>query len=280
MDCKTALGLLEPYLDAELDRSDARELEAHVDGCAQCRAALTRLDVLRQQLRDQALRHAAPPQLRARLLDAASQLPSRAGVRGTDRVASADAIATDPVPPRGHSGHSRALPQWMRLAAAWVLAFAAGGLSVHWMDAVDRPAASASSQLARDLFVSHWRALAAASPVDVVSSDQHTVKPWFAGKVARSPLVRDFAGQGFALVGGRLDYIGAERVPVLVYRHGQHLIDVYLLPDAHAAAIGDPIREQGYVIAKVTLGGQPAAIVSDTDAQELARFAALLSTAR
>jgi len=277
MDCKTALGMLEAYLDAELDRNDARELEAHLDACAECRTALTRLDDLRRQLRDQALRHTAPPELRARIRQATAEGPQRAQIATGGRVAAADAIAAQPRQPRADSGRARALPQWTRLAAACVLAFGAGGLTVHWMD-VDRPTASAQSQLARDLFASHWRALAAASPVDVVSSDQHTVKPWFAGKVAQSPLVRDFADKGFALVGGRLDYVGNARVAVLVYRHGQHLIDVYVLPDAIAAAIGDTVREQGYVIAKVKLGGQPAAIVSDTDAQELARFAGLLST--
>src|SRR5678815_577698 len=227
MDCKAALALLEPYLDNELDRADARELEAHVDSCAECAAALARLGDLRQSLRDQTLRHTAPPELRERIRAAAAgATPSSAAV-----------------PPR--TAGRRAMPQWSRLAAACVLAFGAGGVSVHLWNSGQSPAA-VQTQVARDLFASHWRALAAATPVDVVSSDRHTVKPWFAGKVAESPLVRDFAEQGFALVGGRLDYVGDERVAVLVYRHGQHLIDVFVVPRSASGSAVQAAEQQGY----------------------------------
>jgi anti-sigma factor RsiW len=256
MDCKTALTLLEPYLDKELDRADARELETHVDGCADCRAALTKLDELRLALRDATLRYPAPQPL-------------------LDRIKAATAAAAS-----GQSGHTawHAASVW-RIAAACVLAFGAGGVSVHlWNSAQDATAARA--QISRDLFASHWRALAAASPVDVVSSDRHTVKPWFAGKIADSPLVQDFAEQGFALVGGRLDYIGSERVPVLVYRHGAHLIDVFVVPPNDLAATGKSMQMQGYTLDVVKLGNQSAAIVSDMDQQELVRFAQLVEAAK
>lgn len=257
MDCKTAIALLEPYLDNELDRADARELEAHVDGCADCAAALARLGDLRQALRDQALRHAAPPELRERIRLAATGIGS----------------TTQPQP----HARRRALPDWMRLAAACVLAFGAGGAAVHLWTA-GQVEADAQAQLARDLFAGHWRALAATSPVDVVSSDRHTVKPWFAGKVAESPLVRDFAAQGFALVGGRLDYVGEERVAVLVYRHGQHLIDVYVMPRAGSGSAVQAAERQGYALTPVRLGNQPAVIVSDMDREERSRFAQLVES--
>jgi len=261
MDCKTALALLEPYLDNELDRADARELEAHVDTCADCAAALARLGDLRQSLRDQTLRHTAPAELRERI-----------------RAAEAGAIPSGAVsPPRTAS--RRAMPQWSRLAAACVLAFGAGGVSVHLWNS-GQSGAAADAQLTRDLFASHWRALAAASPVDVVSSDRHTVKPWFAGKVAESPLVRDFAEQGFALVGGRLDYIGNERVAVLVYRHGQHVIDVFVAPRAASAPPVEATEQQGYALTPVRLGNQTALIVSDMDREERSRFAQLVSSAQ
>jgi anti-sigma factor RsiW len=256
MDCKTAMALLEPYLDRELDRADARELEAHVDGCADCRAALTRLDELRLALRDTALRYPAPQPLRDRIKGEASAAAS------------------------GQSGRTawRATPVW-RIAAACILAFGAGGVSVHlWNSA--QIATNAHAQIRRDLFAGHWRALAAASPVDVVSSDRHTVKPWFAGKVADSPLVQDFAEQGFPLVGGRVDYVGAQRVAVLVYRHGQHVIDVFVLPQGDPAVTGKPTQMQGYTLDAITLGNQPAAIVSDMDQQELVRFAQLLGSVK
>ena len=260
MDCKTAIALLEPYLDAELDRADARELEAHVDGCTDCATALARLGDLRQALRDRNLRHTAPPELHERI-----------------RIAVAGTGSSGPATPPAMRAARRALPEWTRLAAACVLAFGAGGVSVHLWN-TGQSASAAQSQLARDLFAGHWRALAAASPVDIVSTDRHTVKPWFAGKVAESPLVRDFAGQGFALVGGRLDYVGDERVAVLVYRHGQHLIDVFVVPRAGSAASMQAAEQQGYTLTPVRLGNQPAVIVSDMDREERSRFARLVES--
>jgi anti-sigma factor (TIGR02949 family) len=246
MDCKTAQDLIEAYLDGELDRETSREFEAHADACALCAVELTRLGELRHALRDSALRHTAPASLRARIRASA----------GETSLSSA-----------------RALPAWTRIAAACVLAFGAGATSMYLWNS----AAAARDDIAHDLFAGHSRALAAASPVDVISSDRHTVKPWFAGKVAQSPLVRDFADQGFALIGGRIDYVGS-RIPVLVYKHGQHLIDVYVFTLGDANRVQEAAMLDGYRIEPVTLGAQPAAIVSDMDTKELRQFAQLLSS--
>jgi anti-sigma factor RsiW len=260
MECNRAVTLLEAYLDKELDRAEARELEDHVDGCADCRAALTKLDGLRVALRDRSLRHAAPPALRERIAAAAAS-----GVT----VEHAPPAAA--MPRRAGSGP----PSWLRMAAVFALAFVAGGAFVHLWNP-DRSGDEAA-QIERDLFASHWRALAAASPVDVVSSDRHTVKPWFAGKVAQAPVVQDFADQGFPLAGGRIDYIGTQRVPVLVYRHGQHLIDVFVLPQGSGSADVRAAARLGYTLDPLVLGSQRAAAVSDMDQQELARFAQLIA---
>jgi anti-sigma factor RsiW len=258
MECNRAITLLEAYLDKELDRAEARELEDHVDGCADCRAALTKLDGLRVALRDRSLRHAAPAALRERIAAAAGSVDAP--------------VSPAAAPPRRHRA---AAPAWWRMAAAFVLTFAAGGAFVHLWNS--GKADDESALIARDLFASHWRALAAASPVDVVSSDRHTVKPWFAGKVAQAPLVQDFAEQGFPLVGGRIDYVGTQRVPVLVYRHGQHLIDVFVLPQGAGSAEVHPAARLGYSLDPLILGAQPAAVVSDMDQQELAKFAKLIA---
>lgn len=247
MDCKTVTSLIEAYLDNELDRADARELEAHLESCAACRAALEKLDVLRRRLREPDLRYAAPVSLRQRV------------------AASARAADT----PR------HAPPVWLRYAAACVIAFGAGGLSVRlWHSA--ESANAMQEQTDRDLFAAHWRALAAASPMDVVSTDQHTVKPWFAGKVPESPLVRNFAAQGFPLAGGRIDYVGGSRVPVLVYRHGQHWIDVFVLASGTPTPVAS--QAQGYRLAPIRLGNQPAAVVTDMDATELGALVRLLAS--
>lgn len=250
MDCKTASDLLPLYFDGELDRATSRELEAHLDDCESCREALVALDALRQRLRHGAPRFPAPDALRRRVAASAAEAPVHR------RVGS---------PPR----------PWMAMAASWVVAFIAGAAALGiWNHASSPPPIEA--QLTRDLFASHWRALAAPSPIDVVSTDQHTVKPWFAGKVATSPVVHDFKAEGYALVGGRIDYVGTERVPVLVYQHGKHFIDVFVLPGPDVASGGGPVQMQGYLLERANLGGQQAAIVSDMDGAELARFRDLL----
>lgn len=94
-----------------------------------------------------------------------------------------------------------------------------------------------------------------------------------------APVVEDFAAQGYSLIGGRIDYAGTERVPVLVYRHGKHVIDVFVLSSAVDAGSGAPVQMQGYVLEAATLGGQPAAIVSDMDQAELTKFRDLLNGA-
>ncbi|MET0231791.1 MAG: zf-HC2 domain-containing protein [Rhodanobacteraceae bacterium] len=246
MDCKDAARLLEPYLDGELDRDEARALEAHVDRCAECRDALEALGKLRHAVRNEAPHYAAPDALRERIRQAS--------------LAQVSALRS-----------SRRVPAWWRFAAACVFAFVAGVVVTR----IAEP--PARDQLSRDLFASHWRALAATSPVDVVSSDRHTVRPWFAGKLPQAPLVRDFEDQGFPLVGGRIDYAGGERVPVLVYRHDKHLIDVYVMK---VAAAGRAVHREGYSLVWTRLDDQPVAIVSDLDATELARFSALLDATR
>jgi anti-sigma factor (TIGR02949 family) len=236
MNCETSLPLLETYLDNELDRADAREVEAHLDTCESCRHALSKLDDVRRALRDSALQYTAPPGLRER-------------------------IASTPL------SETVRRPRWLSYAAACALAFFAGGISMQLWNAPQR------GGIAHDVFASHWRALAATSPIDVVSSDRHTVKPWFAGKVAQTPVVQDFADHGFPLAGGRIDYVGDTRVPVLVYKHGQHVIDVFVLP---SGTLLSSTTEQGYRLDTVDLGGQPAAIVSDMDAAEAGKLRDLL----
>ncbi|KRE88651.1 hypothetical protein ASG87_08710 [Frateuria sp. Soil773] len=245
MNCESSRHLLPLYFDGELDPAASRAFESHLDGCAACRQALHELETLRARLRDPAARFAAPAALRARL------------------------AATAPARPR-----MRNRP-WLALAASWLAAAAVGaGSAGLWQDR--QHAVQAQAQLTRDLFAGHWRALAAASPVDVVSTDRHTVKPWFAGKVAESPPVHDFAAQGFPLAGGRIDYAGSARVPVLVYRHGGHLIDVFVLASADP---GLPRQAQmrGYGLRTLALGHATAAVVSDMDEAELDRFAQLLA---
>lgn len=236
--------LLPLYLDGELDAETSRAFESHLDACAQCQARLAELEALRSALRAQAPYHFAPDVLRQRITQASA--------------------------PRKRPAY------WppLALAASWATAFVLGGALMWAMQPGSRQ--SPAMPLTRDLLTGHLRALAATSPVDVISSDHHTVKPWFAGKLAISPLVQDFANEGYALVGGRIDYVGDSRVPVLVYRHGRHLADVFVLPQGTTLPA---TQSQGYAIDTFTLGGQPAALVSDLGDSERVQLKQLLANA-
>jgi len=246
MDCSSAAPMLHLYLDGELGRAEVAELERHLDGCPACTRELMHLDELRRAVRSGAPRYRAPASLR-RGLEAASRrnVPAR-----------------------------RPRAQWLALAASVVAAALVSYATVTW---VGGGASRAPADLvAHDLFASHLRALAAASPVDVVSEDRHTVKPWFEGRIGVAPPVRDFKEQGFELLGGRIDYVGGERVAAVVYRHAQHLIDVYF-PGNDAASPADK-HSRGYSIVVARIQDQPAWIVSDMDEHELDAFARLLES--
>ena len=244
MKCSSTAQQLEAYLDGELDRATVDEIEAHLTGCAACRARLATLEELRGAIRS-VPRHRAPPQLRERLL-------------------AADEISSRLIPARG-SGFSR----WA-LAASLLAGFALGAGFMRWGNAGFAPAES-RELFAQELLSSHLRALAAASPVDVISEDRHTVKPWFAGKIGESPPVVDLAAQDFPLIGGRIDYVGGDRVAVVVYAHRKHVIDVYMdakVDDAQPA----PAQLRGYALAPCRLGEWRAWVVTDVDAGTLLRF--------
>jgi anti-sigma factor RsiW len=139
-----------------------------------------------------------------------------------------------------------------------------------------RPGVSERDQVLEEAVSSHVRSLMADHLTDVASSDRHTVKPWFNGKLDFAPKVNDFAGQGFPLVGGRLDYLDGRTVAALVYQRHKHFINVFVWPAANTAQGKPGERLRGYSVICREAEGLRYCLVSDLNQQELAEFAVLL----
>jgi anti-sigma factor RsiW len=171
-------------------------------------------------------------------------------------------------------------PTWMALAAS-ILVSASLASGLTWLALDQAPLATeAAPAAARDaVLAAHVRGLMAPSPADVLSTDRHTVKPWFAGRIADAPRVIDLAEAGFPLVGGRVDVVGRAPVPTLVYRRREHLISLTALraPDTPAAA---PIRSSanGYNVVTWTQDGVTYWAVSDVMTSDLLEFMRRFST--
>jgi anti-sigma factor RsiW len=227
--------LLNAYIDGELDPAHALEFEQRLAADSALSEERRRIEALRSALRERLPRLAASPGLRRRVA----------------------ALAR----PRPFAG------SWAALAASIVIAFAGGSIAT-----LLALGAASRDPLPERLVASHMRALMATQTVDVASSDRHTVKPWFNGKLPGSPRVVNLAAQGFPLVGGRIDVIGLTPVPTLVYRARLHVISVTALPVADREA-APPRPINGYNIVEWTDGPLAYWAVSDLAAPELETFA-------
>ena len=235
--------LIEAYLDGELDLVRTVELERHLSECEVCAAALRRQRALRSSLSDLSYE---PP----------SGLENR--VRGAVRQVSAQ-------PKAGPKAGALARRRWGAVAAA-VPVIAA----LAWALVAIPRAPSDDELLGREVVSAHVRSLMADHLTDVASTDRHTVKPWFNGKLDFSPEVKDLATDGYPLVGGRLDYIAGRGVVALVYRRGNHPINVFIWPDPDARDGGDGESSlRGYNVIRWRRSGMRYWAVSDLNLPEL-----------
>jgi anti-sigma factor RsiW len=249
VQCAEALRV-QAYFDGEVDAVSALEVERHAERCPECRALLEHLATTRARIRGELEFAAAPPQLRAsiaRLLD--EEVRGATGQRAP-RV---------PLRPR---------PFWLG-ALGGVGAALAAGLALFFI------APSRSDPILTDLVSAHVRSLMPEHLTDVISTDRHTVKPWFAGHADVSPVVADFADRGYRLVGGRADYFDQQRVAVVVYQHGAHVINVFSWV-AGRRALPEFATRSGYHIACWKLGNLQYCAISDTGWDELQGLVRLL----
>jgi anti-sigma factor RsiW len=248
MNCDQVRSLLGAYHDGELEPFLRHAVTAHVADCKACAQALELHRELGEALRAQVPRAAAPAALHdwARAAAHAEAMPA--------------ARSRAPRPARAPWGGAGWLAPTVALAACVALAVGVTGRL------------AARDTFARELVAAHVRAAVTGHVSDVISTDQHTVKPWFNGRLDFSPPVADLADQGFPLEGGRVDYVNDRSVAVLVFRRNRHPIDVFVWPARRGAPPLAPRTRDGYQIERRVVAGMECWAVSDLNATELHEF--------
>jgi len=250
MNCAESEILLHALIDGELDAGHARQVEAHVATCSACAEKLASFRAMRKAMSGAALKEAAPPHLRSRIEQsltppAPAAVPARSFFRPTRR--------------------------WFfggfALGAGLSAAVAAGIV----LTIVPK---NKGQEIADDLLSAHLRSLQANHLLDVATSDQHTVKPWFNGRVDVAPPVIDLTAEGFTLLGGRLDYLAGEPVAAIVYQRRKHVINLFIAAHSATKSAGAPSESvQGYNIRHWSQNGLDLWAVSDLAGGELDEFA-------
>jgi anti-sigma factor RsiW len=245
MNCQQIQKLIHAYHDGELDAANTMQVDEHLADCPACFAATRQLSVLRTALQAPELRFHAPAGLRASISTAVRQAAQ------TEREA--------PV--------SR---PWYR-SAGWA---AAAVLLATLLSSYPYFSAQRENQMLAELTASHVRSLMASHLTDVASTDRHTVKPWFDGKIDFAPPVKDLQEIGFPLLGGRLDFIEGHAAAALVYGRHKHILNLFVWPaTSTSAASVRSAQRNGYNILRWSDGRMSYSVVSDLNETELRQFA-------
>jgi anti-sigma factor RsiW len=234
------------YLDGELDAIRALEMETHLKHCPICAAAYEQYRRLHESLQNEDLYFKAPAKLEASI---------RSNVRGGRRGAAEKSFRA----------------RWsMAALVAAAAAIALLALGIVLFRTIEGP--SKNEQLAQQVVSAHIRSLMADHLTDVASTDQHTVKPWFSGKLDFSPVVKDLASDGFPLVGGRLDYVDQRPVAALLYKRRQHVINLFVWPSDRTNSGAKTFLIQGFNVLSWTESHMTYWAVSDLNLRELQQF--------
>ncbi len=257
MNCNEAGLLVARYADGEIDGLRGRSIERHLRSCTTCAEKHRAVLALRQQLRTEVPTFKAPPALRANLIAMARE--------AQDAAPSRPYLQPYVKRERWHWLTSGALGGCMATVLVWVI----GSAVINWRANEDLPVEAVAT---------HVRATLNNHLIDVVSSDQHTVKPWLSARLDYSPPVPDMSASGFTLTGGRLDTLDKQRVATLVYRYRLHTIDVFVRPEAaHAPSALRTVR--GFNVAPATGSGMDWLAVSDVSSDVLTSFVQQLARA-
>ena len=250
MTCAESHLLLHAYADGELDVVRSLEMEQHLKGCPKCEAKLTSLKALHAALAEGDLAYHAPASLRDKIRHMAP---------ATERKAERQPLDL------------QWLWRWIAMGATAV------AICTILLRPAEFPQSASGDEMVNEMVACHIRSLMPGHLTDVLSSDKHTVKPWFAGKLDFAPDVKDFTAQSFPLIGGRLDYVNNRTVAALVYQHNKHLINVFIWPTTSATGAASEIKNyHGYEVISFNANGFRYSLVSDMDPTELKELAGLL----
>ena len=244
----TERNLLHAYLDDELDLVRSMELEDHLAQCSDCALEVSSYRGLREAVNAADLRYDAPAELRSRIMTA---------LREEERPQTIAIV------------HRPRVAWWSWASAAACVLISAAAIVIALSH-------RAPNLLAREIVADHVRSLMATHITDVVTSDQHTVKPWFNGKLDFSPQVRDLSADGFELVGGRLDYVDGHNAAAVVYQRRKHIINVFSWLAPGTDEEPRVSAEQGYNVITWKAAGIEYCAASDLNRQELSELVSLL----
>ena len=253
MSCQTTQQSIHAYVDGELDLARSLEVEQHMQECEVCASAYRNQTALRSAFKNSSLYYSAPEKLEKRIR---SSLRSEA---------------------KSELGRKSFGWRWLTVGVALVLLIA----FVVWR-AMPGLRPFGDDLLAQEIVSNHVRSLQLEGHrTDVISSDQHTVKPWFDGKLDFAPTVKDFSSQGFPLIGGRLEYLNNRAMAALIYQRQKHFINLYIWPAEQSNATGEvATKRQGYNLLHWTNSGMNYWAVSDLNIVEMHEFAMLVQEAQ
>ena len=267
MQCAESLRV-QAYFDAQVDALGAADIERHLENCAECRVLMQDLEQVRTLLRRDPVYARTPPALRFGIMRALDQ----ENVAGQ----SAKTQSSEGGPAQGISWARARAPSNWRMRSIWLGALGgAGATAIAATIAFFLLIPPLTNPLLDDLLSAHVRSLMPTHLIDVVSTDRHTVKPWFAGHADVSPVVADFEQQGYKLVGGRADYLDHQRSAVVVYQHGAHVINVFSWA-GNGRRLPDDATRSGYHLTFWQADDLDYCAVSDTGWDELRGLVRLL----
>ena len=249
MNCDFPRTALHGYLDGELDAARSAEFERHLEICRECANSLATEESLRSALQHAGLYDHTPAVLRKKIR---AELQALANVPAAQRI-----------------------PTWRWLAVAAAILIVTGVSWYAWPRLGPTPPSAGFT--AAEMIDAHVRSLQPGHLMDIASTDQHTVKPWFSGKLDYSPPVKDYSDEGFPLIGGRLDSLAGRNIAVLVYARRKHIINVFVLPTKEPdTQIHPPGLRQGYQWFHWRRQGMEYCAVSDVSVSDLHELAQLL----